>query len=64
MDGSQSTLERAFELAKSGTVDSMAQLRAKIKAEGYAVAQIDGPTLGRQLRALITKSKADEANRI
>ena len=60
MDHTKSTLERAFELAKSGSVADMAQLRAKIKSEGYIVGQIDGPSLGRQLRELINKSKATE----
>jgi hypothetical protein len=48
-------LERAFELAKSGKIGSMDELRAKLHAEGYleSRAQISGPTLQRQLRDLM-----------
>jgi hypothetical protein len=43
-------------LAKSGQVSSITLLRAQIKDEGYAINQIDGVALGRQLRSLIAKS--------
>lgn len=58
MDPTKSTLERAFELAKSGRFASMSELRAAIKAEGYTAAQIEGPALGRQLRRLMDESRA------
>ena len=57
MNRTETTLERAFELAKSGSVSNMNELRATIKREGYAVTQMDGPALGRQLRALIRKNR-------
>jgi hypothetical protein len=56
MDQSKTTLERAFELAKSGKVASVTDLRAQLKGEGYAQQQIEGPELGRQLRSLIAKA--------
>ena len=58
MDTTKSALERAFELARSGRASSLAELRAMIKAEGYSLSQITGPSLGRQLRNLIVKAKA------
>ena len=45
-----STLERAFELARSGQVGSVPDLRLMLAQEGYIVSQIDGPELGRKLR--------------
>jgi hypothetical protein len=53
MDGTKTTLERAFELAKSGSVLNMAELHSKLKREGYMLNQIDGPTLRRQLSQLM-----------
>ena len=60
MDQNKTALERAFELAKSGTVKSVSELRNKISREGYMAAQIEGAALGRQLRGLITKATAEE----
>ena len=51
------TLERAFELAKSGNVASIEELRQKLRGEGYETAQINGPALGRQLRGMMRKSR-------
>jgi hypothetical protein len=56
MDQLKTTLERAFELAKSGKVASVTHLRAQLKDEGYVQQQIEGPALGRQLRNLIAKA--------
>ena len=56
MDNIKRTLERAFELAKSGKFHSVSELRTAIKREGYEVGQIEGPALGRQLRHLIHKA--------
>jgi hypothetical protein len=56
MDQSKTTLERAFELAKSGKVASVTDIRAQLKGEGYVQQQIEGPALGRQLRNLIAKA--------
>jgi hypothetical protein len=53
MDEKATALERAFQLAKSGTCVSVPDLRKKLKAEGYSTNQITGPTLNKQLLALI-----------
>ena len=56
MDGTKTTLERAFELAKSGSVLNMAELHSKLTREGYMLNQIDGPTLRRQLSQLMREN--------
>jgi hypothetical protein len=53
MDEKPTALERAFQLAKSGTCVSVPDLRKQLKAEGYSTNQIVGPTLNKQLMALI-----------
>lgn len=54
-------LERAFALARTGDYPGVSELRAQLKAEGYAVLQLEGPSLLRQLRELCTASR--KANR-
>lgn len=58
MDHTKSTLERAFELAKSGRYAGLGELRAAVKAEGYSTAQMEGPSLGRQLKRLMEAGRA------
>ena len=53
MDERTTPLERAFELAKSGTCASVSEIKQRLKSEGHSVDQITGAVLKRQLRALI-----------
>lgn len=53
MDQNKTTLERAFELAKSGRFKSASDLKRAVAAEGYQKSQLDGPSLTRQLTAII-----------
>jgi hypothetical protein len=54
MDPGVSALERAFQLAKSGRVSSISEIRKKLAHEGYNERILDaGPTLSTQLRGLI-----------
>jgi len=53
MDHTITTIERAFQLAKSSTCTSVADIKKRLAAEGYSVAQISGRTLAKQLDALI-----------
>ena len=46
-------LERAFQLAGSGSCKSISDIKRRLKAEGYASAQVDGPALRKQLRSLM-----------
>ena len=57
MDSRPTALERAFALARSGDYDGIAAIRLQLKTEGYVLAQLEGPTLMRQLRALCTASQ-------
>jgi hypothetical protein len=46
-------LERAFDIAKSGECESVQEIKKKLKAEGFSLEQITGPTLSRQLLELL-----------
>jgi hypothetical protein len=61
MDRKRTALERAFDLAKSGACSSIDDLRHCLKLEGYSLTHIVGPSLYRQLRALIHESRAQES---
>jgi hypothetical protein len=47
------SLERAFQLAHSGQCKTTADIELRLKAEGYSTNQVIGPTLMKQLRAVI-----------
>ncbi len=53
----KTTLERAFELARSGKYASMKELQRTLATEGYAQQQLTGPALFEQLRKLMKASK-------
>jgi hypothetical protein len=64
----KSTLERAFELARSGECASTAEIRLRLKRERFdsVEAHLQGPAINRQLRLLCeearrTQQGADEA---
>jgi hypothetical protein len=50
------TIERAFELARSGTCETINDIRAHLNAEGYARDLIVGRYLTAQLRQLIREA--------
>ncbi|TPK70285.1 hypothetical protein FJ930_18340 [Mesorhizobium sp. B2-4-15] len=54
MDPNKTTLERAFELARSGKCNNLPSLRQLLKSEGYDLRQLEGKALLNQLQALIT----------
>jgi hypothetical protein len=58
MESNKSTLERAFELARSGTIRDFGELRLKVSREGYTANQLDGYALHKQLRGLIREALA------
>ncbi len=51
------TIERAFQLAASGSVDSISALKKKLNSEGFTADQIMGRELSRQLSKLILESR-------
>ena len=52
-----STIERAYQLARSGKVAKVETIKAILKREGYNSAQIIGPLLHRQLRLALYDAK-------
>jgi hypothetical protein len=46
-------LQRAFELARSGKIGNVADLRSQLGKEGYQTDQLSGGSLLRQLREII-----------
>ena len=57
MDNNRTALERAFDLAKSGACSSLGDLTRCLRLEGYSVDKIVGPSLSKQLRALIAEAQ-------
>lgn len=51
------TLERAFELARTGNYIGIGEIREALRAEGYVLSQLDGPSLQKQLRKLCVDAK-------
>jgi hypothetical protein len=52
-----STVERAFQLAQSGQVAGLEDLRLALAAEDFDPKQIQGPLLRKQLITAIKKAK-------
>jgi hypothetical protein len=57
MDHTVTVLERAFQLAKSSSCTSVADIKKQLSAEGYVLAQLTGRTLTKQLNALINAER-------
>jgi hypothetical protein len=57
MDIRKTSLQRAFELARSGKCASVHEIIVRLKAEKYDVSQIEGPALKKQLLQLIEDFK-------
>ena len=57
------TLERAFELARSGEYATAREISDQLRSEGYwdATVQLDGPALRAQLKKLCTASRSERA---
>lgn len=60
MHKGMTSLERAFEIARSGKCSTVDKIRKQLKSEGYDYDQICGRSLFRQLRKLIRE--ANEAS--
>lgn len=58
MEAGKTTLERAFELARSGRFGTVSELKLAVAAEGYDKKQLEGQALSRQLSALIKAAAA------
>jgi hypothetical protein len=53
------TLERAFELARTGEYAGVAEITKQLRAEGFATSQLTGATLLRQLRGLCQTAREE-----
>jgi hypothetical protein len=63
MDPNLSALERAFQLARSGQVSNVEDIRKRLKQEGYdANAVYAGQSLNTQLRDLIKATNLETTN--
>ncbi|WP_296814818.1 hypothetical protein [Brevundimonas sp.] len=58
MTSRPTALERAFQLAASGAHTGAGSIREALRAEGYAIQQITGGVLTRQLRKLCDEARA------
>lgn len=54
-----SQLERAFELARSGRCTTVADIKRRLREEGYQDDQVEGPLLFGQLNSLMKKAASD-----
>jgi hypothetical protein len=52
-----STLERALELAASGRLVSVTEIRSRLSAEGYFTEEVHGPLLCKQLMSIMAKAR-------
>jgi hypothetical protein len=57
MDHTITALERAFQIAKSGGCASVADLKKRLREEGYSVTQITGRALSKQLNDLLKAAR-------
>ena len=60
---SPTTLERAFDLARSGSYATVNDIRMQLRAERYdqVDAHLSGPSIARQLRQLCVEAREPEA---
>jgi hypothetical protein len=64
MDPHKSELERAFELARSGTCGSVKDILRRLRSESYGGHQVVGRVLGTQLRAAIAQAKETSSSSV
>ena len=55
MEPGKTSLERAFELARSGMFSDLGTLERQLRDEGYAQSQLEGASIRKQLLALMTR---------
>jgi hypothetical protein len=56
-------IERAFQLAQSGDCDSLADIRKRLKSEGFSEHYIYGVSLYKQLRQLMRDARNSVSGR-
>ena len=63
MDTRKNTLERAFDMARTGRHARLSDLIDCLNREGYDGRQVSGPVLRKQLSNLIKEAKIAHAHR-
>jgi hypothetical protein len=65
MNSTPSTLERAFQLARSGECANPAEIRVRLKKERHdqVEAHLQGPSITKQLRSLCDEAARQNAER-
>jgi hypothetical protein len=63
MDPKLSAIERAFQIARTGHATSSQDIKYALIKEGYPPGQIEGPSLSRQLMAIITVAREKDSIR-
>ena len=53
MEPGKTSLERAFELARSGMFSDLGALARQLRDEGYQQTQLEGASVRKQIRALM-----------
>jgi hypothetical protein len=61
MNQKMTAVERAFQLARSGSVARLVEITTSLNREGYYANQIEGPVLKRQLADLIKAARSPSA---
>jgi hypothetical protein len=56
MDNRKSALERAFELARSGSCLTIRDIAFRLNSEKYDISHLEGPALRKQLQDLIDEA--------
>jgi hypothetical protein len=62
MEIGKSSMERAFELARSGDFESLERLVSRLNREGYDGGQLNGSQLRKQLSRLIKDASKPSSN--
>jgi hypothetical protein len=59
IDSRSSTVERAYQLARSGQFRTVSEIKIRVRAEGYydAVAQLEGRAISADLRRLLAAAR-------
>ena len=53
-DNEKNIIERAFELARSGTCKTLSEIKRKLKEDGFFVLDIDGYMSGSSIKSQLT----------
>jgi hypothetical protein len=59
LQSNKTTLERAFELARSGKYRTIRELIQQLSSEGYSAEQVEGKQVRTQLLRLVRAPKAE-----